>query len=585
MLDRDTRAAILRLAAAGHGKKAIARALGVSKNTVKEVLANGVSVVPAMNRASRLDGELDTVIDLHLRCKGNLVRVHEELLERGIEVAYPTLTAFCRSNDIGVDPKRPAGTYHFEPGEEMQHDTSPHEVVIAGRRCSLQCASLILCFSRKQYIQLYERWSRLECRHFLSEGVVFIGGAADRCMLDNSTVIIAHGTGKNAVPAPAMAALSQRFGFTFVAHEVGDADRSGRVERVFHYVEHNCLKRRRSRFEDLLDLNRHAKWWCDEVANVRIHGTTRQRLVDLLERNEISPTATPWSTEAAARTAAAAGTTAAMVAAVATDRPPTLLEELRRNLKALKLGAMLAELDDALEEAQTTQQGYATFLAGLVRKQLAARMAAAYARRIDKAEFPCKRGFDDFDWTFQPGLNVQLVKDLMTLDFVRQARPVLLLGKPGTGKTHLSIALGRRAAEAGHRVRFYKATRLLQELYATLADGSTQRLVRYLARLDVLVIDDLRALPPQPEYASLLYELVEARHGHKTTIVSSNLSLSAWGQVLGDKTLTASMVDRLMERAHVLNIKKGRSYRTEGPEAPPADDQPKDLDARDETES
>ena len=261
MLDRDTRAAILRLAAAGHGKKAIARALGVSKNTVKEVLANGVSVVPAMNRASRLDGELDTVIDLHLRCKGNLVRVHEELLERGIEVAYPTLTAFCRSNDIGVDPKRPAGTYHFEPGEEMQHDTSPHEVVIAGRRCSLQCASLILCFSRKQYIQLYERWSRLECRHFLSEGVVFIGGAADRCMLDNSTVIIAHGTGKNAVPAPAMAALSQRFGFTFVAHEVGDADRSGRVERVFHYVEHNFYPGRT--FSSLADLNAQLRQWCD----------------------------------------------------------------------------------------------------------------------------------------------------------------------------------------------------------------------------------------------------------------------------------------------------------------------------------
>lgn len=265
--------------------------------------------------------------------------------------------------------------------------------------------------------------------------------------------------------------------------------------------------------------------------------------------------------------------------------PPTLLEELRRDLKALKLDAMLEVLDDALDEAQTTQQGYATFLAGLITKQLVAVKAAAAKRRIDRAEFPFVRTFEGFDWAFQPGLNVQLVKDLMTLDFVRQARPVMLLGKPGTGKTHLSIAFGQLAAEAGYRVRFYKATRLLAALYATLADGSTQSLVRKLARLDVLIVDDLRSLPPRREYASLLYELIEARHGRRTTILSSNLNIREWGQVLGDATLTASMVDRLMERAHVINIKKGRSYRTEGPDAPPVEDQPDALDGDDEPAS
>lgn len=267
---------------------------------------------------------------------------------------------------------------------------------------------------------------------------------------------------------------------------------------------------------------------------------------------------------------------------MASDRPPTLLDELRRDLKTLRLFAMLDDLDDALEQAHVTQAGYATFLSELVRKQLVATRRAAAERRIEKARFPNLRGFDTFDWTFQPGLNVQLVKDLMTLDFVRQARPVLMLGRPGTGKTHLSIALGRLAAEAGYRVRFTKATHLLQALYATLADGSTQRVIRQLARLDLLIVDDLRTLPPQSEYASLLYEVIEARHGHHTTIVSSNLNLSDWGRVLGDKSLIASMVDRLMERAHILNIKKGRSYRSEGPEAPPMGDQPHGLDPEDE---
>ena len=264
------------------------------------------------------------------------------------------------------------------------------------------------------------------------------------------------------------------------------------------------------------------------------------------------------------------------------DIPPTLLDELRRDLERLKLKVMAECLDQVLEEAQTTQQGYGTFLAALVTRQLRAANAAAARRRISAAKFSETKSFDTFDWAFQPGLNVQLVKDLMTLHFVRQARPVLVLGKPGTGKTHISNALGHIAAEAGYRVRYYRAADLLADLYASLADGSTDKLVRNLARLDLLIIDDLRDVPPRPEYASLLYEIVEARHRCRSTMLSSNLSVNAWGKVLGNPTLTASMVDRLMENAHVINIKRGRSYRTEGPDAPPRDDRPPELCSTDD---
>jgi DNA replication protein DnaC len=258
-----------------------------------------------------------------------------------------------------------------------------------------------------------------------------------------------------------------------------------------------------------------------------------------------------------------------------TDKPPpTLLEELRRDLQLLKLKRMAEVLEDALDEAQSNQQGYGTFLAVLVRAELHATRVAATRRRTSLAKFPVRHTFDTFDWTFQPGLNVQLVKDLMTLHFIRQGRTVLLLGKPGTGKTHISIALGHLAVEDGYRVRFYLAAELLSDLYATLADGSTDTLIRKLARLDLLIIDDLRHVPPRPEYASLLYELVEARHRKKATILSSNLSINTWGKVLGNAPLTASMVDRLMDRAHVVNTKPGKSYRSEGPEAPPSGDRP-----------
>jgi len=259
------------------------------------------------------------------------------------------------------------------------------------------------------------------------------------------------------------------------------------------------------------------------------------------------------------------------------DLPPTTLDELKRNLERLRLFAMLEHLDEAVEQASSLEQGYVTFLAGLIDKQMLAHTDAGAQRRIRNAGFPKFKTFDTFDWQFQKGLNVQLVKDLMNLHFIKQARPVLLLGRPGTGKSHLSTAYGVLAATAGYSVRFIVVSRLLRDLYATLADGSTDRLIARLVRPDLLILDDLRSIPTKSEYANLFYDLVEARHTRRSTIVSSNLSVKMWGKVLGNVALTASLVDRLMDRAHVINIRNGRSWRSEGPEAPPEDDRPSDL--------
>lgn len=257
-------------------------------------------------------------------------------------------------------------------------------------------------------------------------------------------------------------------------------------------------------------------------------------------------------------------------------KPPSSLDELRAHLVALKLHAMLAALDGAIEEANSLQQGYVTFLANLVAKELYARNETAAENRIKAASFPKLMTFDAFDWTFQPHLNVQLVKDLQNLQFIGTGRCVLVLGKPGTGKSHISTAYGVLAAMRGYRVTFYPATKLLADLYATLADGSTDRFIGKLARADLLIIDDLRSVSPaRPEYANLMFDLVEARYQRKATILSSNMPISDWGsKILGNEPLTAAIVDRLMDGAAVINIKKGRSYRTEGPQAPPPDDRP-----------
>jgi transposase len=263
MKDQPTRVAIFRLRREGHGAKAIARMLSISKNTVRRVLAHGSSELPERSRASLLDEHLDLVRKLFFDCRANRVRVHEELAARGVSVAYTTLTDFCRAHDIGVTPKERAGRYHFGPGEEMQFDTSPHTVELGGKPRKLQCASLTLCYSRMLFAQCYPTFNRFYAKVFLVDALRYFGGAAGRCVIDNSSVVIAQGTGKNAVPAPEMAALADRFGFAFLAHELGDKNRSGRVERPFHYIENNFYAGRT--FTDRNDLNRQLLGWCNQV--------------------------------------------------------------------------------------------------------------------------------------------------------------------------------------------------------------------------------------------------------------------------------------------------------------------------------
>jgi len=258
MTDSETKTAILRLRQEGHGAKTIARALGISRNTVKRLLREPSDTAPA--RPFSLEPHAEQIRELFARCRGNRVRVHEELCAAGVSVPYPTLTRFLRRLGIGLTPKERAGQYHFDPGEEMQHDTSPHTVEIAGTARKLQCASLVLCYSRMLYARVFPTFHRFYAKVFLTEALQHFGGSARRCMLDNSSIVIARGTGANAVPAPEMEAFAARFGFAFAAHELGDANRSARVERPFHFIENNFYAGRT--FQTLADLNEQLAAWC-----------------------------------------------------------------------------------------------------------------------------------------------------------------------------------------------------------------------------------------------------------------------------------------------------------------------------------
>jgi hypothetical protein len=199
------------------------------------------------------------------RAQGNVVRVQQLLAaEYDLAVSYSTLTRWVREAGLRTPPAR-AGEYIFGPGEEMQHDTSPHRVRLGEKNVTAQCAGLVLAYSRRLFVQYYPRYSRFEAKQFLLEAARFMQGACPLCLIDNTSVMLACGAGENAVIAPEMAAFARTLGFEFRAHRVGNPDRKGRIERNFFFVETNFLPGRS--FTDFDDLNRQALAWCKEVAN------------------------------------------------------------------------------------------------------------------------------------------------------------------------------------------------------------------------------------------------------------------------------------------------------------------------------
>src|SRR5215472_7522731 len=288
MLSQNQRTTILELAGQGVSRHEIARVLKISRGTVKKVLRSGQSAVPLMERAEKCEPYRQRILELLSSCKGNLVRVLEELSAQGANLSYPALTAYCRRHGIGQAPVAPAGRYHFSPGEELQHDTSPHQVKLGGKLRKVQTASAVLCYSRMLFFQMYPTFQRFDCKVFLTEALRYFNGSTARVMIDNTHVVVLRGTGRAMVSVPEMAAFASRYGFQFAAHELGDANRSARVERPFAFIENNFLAGRS--FADWQDANRQARQWCDRVnATYKKHLHAVPRELFAIEQQHLHP--------------------------------------------------------------------------------------------------------------------------------------------------------------------------------------------------------------------------------------------------------------------------------------------------------
>lgn len=253
----------------GKSIREIGRILKVSRNTVRKWLRQEPPPEDPLFKNNKEQELAQLIQSLLPSCRGNLVRVHELMTnDHQQDLAYSSLTYLVRKYQLkeAGKPQR-FGEYYYDPGVEMQHDTSPHQLIINGQSVKAQCASLVFGFSRKLFIQYYPCFTRFEAKAFLSEALSFMQGSCQRCIIDNTSVILAAGAGANAVIAPEMLFFSRTFGFTFIAHAVGDANRKGKCERPFHYVETNFLAGRT--FKDWQDLNQQARLWCETVSNAK----------------------------------------------------------------------------------------------------------------------------------------------------------------------------------------------------------------------------------------------------------------------------------------------------------------------------
>jgi DNA replication protein DnaC len=236
---------------------------------------------------------------------------------------------------------------------------------------------------------------------------------------------------------------------------------------------------------------------------------------------------------------------------------------MEKLLTQLKLARIREVYQDWIDKASKEEMSYADFLSGLLMEETCAREESRIQRRMRQAGFPFEKTIEQFDFSLRPELKRQVVLNCMDETFVHQGRSMVLIGPPGTGKTHVSVSVGIKMIQLGYSVRFVMAQGLINEYVAMKDMGERQELLNSLARVDLLIIDEFGYLPHDKEAGSLFYQVISDRYEKNGTIITSNKSLRSWAEMLHDSSLATALIDRLMHHGEVFYL-SGESYRLRG---------------------
>jgi DNA replication protein DnaC len=231
-----------------------------------------------------------------------------------------------------------------------------------------------------------------------------------------------------------------------------------------------------------------------------------------------------------------------------------MTDDLQQLLKNLKLRRMLDTYDEQLRAAEKEDVSYSEFVARLLRAQWHARQEGALEWRIRRANLPERWSLESFPYTRQPAVNRKQIRTFAELEFIAKSENIVFHGPTGVGKTGLACGLLLKALENGYRCQFIRAQDLFDEMYASLADRSTRQLLNRLARLDVLLVDELGYLNLKPEQSNTFFKLMEERYHRHSTIITTNLVYEEWPNFLGNKAMVEALLSRVRHYCHTVTI-------------------------------